>query len=386
MKVSFFTNYLNHHQLPFCMEMDKLTRGNYRFIALRTVPGGRLALGYGDANEHFPFVLKAYAEEDGKKKAEIIVDASDAVIVGAAPDECLKMGIRKGKITLKYSERICKQGKWKVFLPRYFRHILFRNKHLYMLCASAYTAYDYSLIGAYINKTYKWGYFPEVKRYDLDVLFAGKKKEKVLILWCGRMIGWKHPEAAIEIAQRLKRDGYDFEMNFIGGGPMEDELRETIRKKDLEDCVRLLGTMSPEMVRNYMECADIFLFTSDFNEGWGAVLNESMNSGCAVVASHAIGSVPFLIRHGKNGLIYKNGNTEDLYKKTKRLVDSVELRRSMGEKAYHTIADLWNAEVAAKRLLQLIEELQKHGQCDLFEDGPCSRAEIMRNNWFYERD
>lgn len=51
--------------------------------------------------------------------------------------------------------------------------------------------------------------------------------------------------------------------------------------------------MKASEVRSYMEKADIYLFTSDFNEGWGAVLNESMNSGCAVVASHAIGSVPF---------------------------------------------------------------------------------------------
>jgi glycosyltransferase involved in cell wall biosynthesis len=61
--------------------------------------------------------------------------------------------------------------------------------------------------------------------------------------------------------------------------------------------------MAPEAVRDHMEAADIFLFTSDFNEGWGAVLNESMNSACAVVASHAIGSVPFLLKDGENGFI-----------------------------------------------------------------------------------
>ena len=49
-----------------------------------------------------------------------------------------------------------------------------------------------------------------------------------------------------------------------------------------------------------MEKSEIFLFTSDKGEGWGAVLNESMNSACAVVASHAIGSVPFLLKDGEN--------------------------------------------------------------------------------------
>ena len=79
-----------------------------------------------------------------------------------------------------------------------------------------------------------------------------------------------------------------------------------IREKKLEDCVHMLGAMSPDEVRKHMEQANIFLFTSDRNEGWGAVLNEAMNSGCAVVASHAIGSVPYLIKNGNNGYIYEN--------------------------------------------------------------------------------
>ena len=83
----------------------------------------------------------------------------------------------------------------------------------------------------------------------------------------------------------------------------------------------MLGAMPPEEVRRHMEKADIYLFTSDFNEGWGAVLNESMNSGCAVVASHAIGSVPFLIKNGENGLIYENGNQLDLEKQVLRLLE-----------------------------------------------------------------
>ena len=76
-------------------------------------------------------------------------------------------------------------------------------------------------------------------------------------------------------------------------GEMEEQLHNMIRDKSLEDCVEMPGAMKASEVRSYMEKADIYLFTSDFNEGWGAVLNESMNSGCAVVASHAIGSVRF---------------------------------------------------------------------------------------------
>ena len=48
-----------------------------------------------------------------------------------------------------------------------------------------------------------------------------------------------------------------------------------------------------------MEKSHIHLFTSNHLEGWGAVVNEAMNSGCAVVANREAGAVPYLIEHGK---------------------------------------------------------------------------------------
>ena len=28
------------------------------------------------------------------------------------------------------------------------------------------------------------------------------------------------------------------------------------------------------------------------------------------------------------------------------------------------------------------DEIEDHGYCDIFEDGPCSKAKIIKNNWF----
>ena len=155
-----------------------------------------------------------------------------------------------------------------------------------------------------------------------------------------------------------------------------------IHEKRLDDCVQMLGAMSPEKVREYMEAADIFLFTSDFNEGWGAVLNESMNSACAVVASHAIGSVPFLLEDGKNGFIYKNGDEQSLYERVVQLIEQPELREMIGRNAYRTLAEKWNAEVVAERFIALAQALLEGKKADLFEDGPCSRAKILKNGWY----
>lgn len=217
--------------------------------------------------------------------------------------------MKEGKLTFKYSERIYKEGfkRWQQplrVIKNYARG--WSKKNHYLLCASAYTYADFSKTFNFHNRAYKWGYFPAVKKYEnFESIMANKQPAS--ILWVARLIEWKHPDASIRVAERLRNDGYRFKLNLIGSGVMAQEIGQSIRDKGLTDCVEMLGAMKPEQVREHMEKAEIFLFTSDFNEGWGAVLNESMNSGCAVVASHAIGSVPFLIRDGVNGLIYKTG-------------------------------------------------------------------------------
>ena len=238
-------------------------------------------------------------------------------------------------------------------------------------------------LDSYKGKTYKWGYFPKLNAYNLDELFVKKKNSEMKLLWVGRLVGWKHPECAIEIAKMLKDDGYNFKLEIIGTGEMLGNLEELIKSYKLENRVKILGSMSPEKVREKMEQANIFLFTSDFNEGWGAVLNESMNSGCAVVASHAIGSVPFLIEHGQNGLIYKNDSIDDFFIQVKKLMDNKKLCNQLGENAYNTLKEKWNAEIAANRLISLFDSKLK-GQEFHINDGPCSKAEPIKQNEMYD--
>jgi glycosyltransferase involved in cell wall biosynthesis len=121
-----------------------------------------------------------------------------------------------------------------------------------------------------------------------------------------------------------------------------------------------------------MEKAGIYLFTSDHKEGWGAVLNEAMNSGCATVACTDAGSTPCLIRHGENGTTYSRGDMDTLYEHVRYLLTNPREQSRMGQAAYQTMVNEWNAEVAARRLLTLSEHLvDGEAAPRLFEDGPC---------------
>lgn len=383
MKIVFLSNYLNHHQKPFCEEMHRRFGADFTFIATKAMREERKKLGYSQ-NDLPDYVLLSYESEQKKKEASLLISEADAVIAGGAPDEMLRERIRSGMLLLRYNERpfkrrmSCLRKAYHGF--HFHKNNLFR-KNIYLLCAGAYAARDFAGIGLYKNHTYKWGYFPAVKEYDVTAFLSGKKRN--VLMWCGRFIDWKHPDDAIRLAYKLKENGYDFRLNMVGTGIMEDALKQLVKELRLEDTVSFLGSMPTETVRTHMEEAGIYLFTSDHNEGWGAVLNEAMNSGCAVVASHAIGSVPFLIKNNENGMIYESQNTDMLYEKVKLLLEYPETQAELGRAAYETITTEWNAQTAARRLLILIDRLlQEEKYPYICADGPCSKAEQIQDNWF----
>lgn len=381
--VVFLSNYFNHHQKPFSDAMFRKLGNGYKFVATVHMDEERQNMGW--KMDSCPEYVYEAIETPEIQDVQKLIDEADVVIIGSAPELLVKKRIQNNKIVFRYSERVIKQGYeyWKIpvrAIKSCLRNRLYKNT--YMLCASAYAAADYGKLFAYVNRAYKWGYFTELKQYD-NINYLISKKQPASILWVARLIEWKHPKFAIEIAKSLKADGYTFTLNIIGNGPLEETIKSLIEKNDLSDCVHMLGVMSPEQVRNYMEQSEIFMFTSDRSEGWGAVLNESMNSACAVVANHIIGSVPFLLNDGENGLIYKDGDIDELYTKIKWLLEHPVERKVIAKNAYSTIINEWNADNAAERFITLAEEIvqgKKHPI--LYKDGVCSKAKMLKDDWY----
>ena len=116
MKITFFSNFLNHHQLPFCQEMIKILGKDFTFVATEQVPEERIKLGYKNMNENYDFVVCSYKDE---KKALQLGIESDIVIIGSAPDKYIKERLKQQKIVFRYSERIFKDGfRLKIFLSK----------------------------------------------------------------------------------------------------------------------------------------------------------------------------------------------------------------------------------------------------------------------------
>ena len=373
--------FLNHHQLQLCDELRKHCDEFY-FISTMAMPQDRLNLGYEDVDTKYDYVLRTYDGSTEESRIEEILLKSDVVIFGDCDSKYIDLRMKENKLSFLYSERFFKKALWRRFIPRtrrkiYNRVVKFSKKNLYVLCASAFLSYDLKLLGFDTEKCYKWGYFP--KGNDCEIC-PEKDNEKVKILWAGRLIDWKHPHYAVEAAAYLKKKGYDFSLEMVGNGVCEDELKDKAKVLNVDDKICFLGSMSPEEVLQKMKDADIFLVTSDRKEGWGAVVNEAMGCGCAVLGSSAVGSVPFLIDDGKNGTIYRDGDMEDLENKLEQLVKDKELRVKLGSAAFDTIKNEYNYEVAVKRLMEFINNGCK--ELTNYKSGPMSKAVVTKDKWY----
>lgn len=383
MRLVFVSNYFNHHQQPVSDRLHTLCQkqgGSYTFIQTEPMEEERIKMGWGEILKNTPYVKNYWEDPDAYKK--LILDA-DAVIFGGTDEESyIYDRLRAGKLTIRYSERLYKTGRYKFVSPRglckkFLDHTRYGLGKVYLLCSGAYVAGDFRLVLAYPFKKFKYGYFPICKQYDLNQLMEEKGSRKngiAEILWAARMIDWKHPEVPIKLAYQLKKEGYRFHMTMAGGGEMESEMHKLAESLSVADVISFVGNQNPERIRTLMEQADIYLTTSDYQEGWGAVINEAMNSGCAVVANKAMGAAPYLIEHGKNGFLYHNRREDELFEAVKRLLEDAKLRSAIGQAAYQTISEEWNGTVAADRVYKLAEDLLAGRKPVTYKTGPLSKV------------
>lgn len=381
MKIAFISNFYNHHQAPLANCLNRELNGGYAFISTEKITEERLAMGWGNGTE--PNFVHHYEEE--VETCDEIINKYDVVIIGAAPYSLIKKRLKAGKLTFLYSERIFKKKPSFIKMLKYKIQYYFWNgrfKNFYLLSASAFSYSDYLRVLSFKDRAYEWGYFPKTYFYeDINEIINSKEKDTVNILYVSRLIELKHPELPVFVARRLKEDGINFHLTIVGTGVLKEKIIEMVGTLNLQNEISFIDGMKPDGVRKLMIQSNIFLFTSDRNEGWGAVINEAMNSCCSIVASSAIGSIPFLLKNNVNGFIYEDGDFEDLYSKTKELCLNKDLRRKFGIEAFNSITKEWCAEVAAKRFICLSENLLQKNDKNEYDGGPCSKASIIKDDW-----
>lgn len=375
MTLTFYSNYLNHHQVLIADELYSLLGDTFHFVA--TLPRNEKELKGGKDYSNRPYCILAGENNENKNKAMALARESGVCVFGACSQE---YAVERAKqkdcgISFEMGERWLKRGIINILSPNFIRWWLnyiryFHKKPFYKLCSSSFAANDDRVLGVYRGRHYKWGYFTAVPE-DIEVKNSSNTEPR--IMWCSRFLKLKHPELPVKMASLLKQKGYEFRLDMYGTGSEEEPTKLLVQQLGVEDIVKMHGAQPNDKVLQAMREHEIFLFTSDRLEGWGAVANESMANGCILVASNAIGSTHYLVKDGINGFIFDSENAESLTSKVEWLLNHPTERYNMQCEARRTMTNMWSPKKAAAALLTLINDLQR-GRETTINEGPCSKA------------
>ena len=358
-KLIFITNYLNPHTLSLCDNLYALFGNDLLVLERGNFEEYRMKIGWEKVNRN-------YKDNYLDRLDEIL--SANVVIFSGLVDKTLSKRIKAGKLTFMQSERPYKiETTKKTYLKRIVGSFLhfkrYQCENFYMLALGGYVKKDMYEFNNFVNKVVRFGYFPK-----LIELNEKKVNDKPVITWCGRMLDWKHPEAAIELCKNLINRSIDFKMNIIGSGELFESVKEMT--SEFKQYVNLKESLPFEEMQGILAKSDIVIVTSNRYEGWGAIVNESMYHRCLVLANQDVGSVPYLINNNVNGYSYLN--KEDFINIGVYLATHYKELESIRDSAKNTIESVWSSEVAANRLFKLVNDYCLEGKLNWFDQGPLS--------------
>ncbi|MGX1793244.1 glycosyltransferase [Microbacterium sp. NPDC055312] len=136
---------------------------------------------------------------------------------------------------------------------------------------------------------------------DKEFFLRSSERREKQILWVGRLESPKDPLLALEVlSELLRRTRQDWQLVMIGDGSLLSQVDASVRSRNLEERVRLLGAMTRAEVAAQLEQSTALLMTSRF-EGSPVVLYEAMAVGTPVVASPNADPDQVIV-HGLNGM------------------------------------------------------------------------------------
>jgi len=178
-----------------------------------------------------------------------------------------------------------------------------------------------------------------------------------IILYAGRLCIEKQPKIFAQVINELKKQQLDFLALVAGDGEDRPWLEHYLRRHFLSQKVRILGSVSPERMRELMLASDIFFLPSKW-EGIALTIYEAMASGLAVVGAD-VGGQRELVTEGCGFLLPAGDEKTEVQQYTEvlsRLLKEPAGRKEMGQRARSRICEHFRLEFMGDRMLALFEK------------------------------
>lgn len=237
----------------------------------------------------------------------------------------------------------------RIIYPRLTRYVLKRLKHLV-------------LISPYVDEEVR--NLTDAKKYFIDNpipdrFFEIKNKNiHPRIFYLGVINSRKDPLTLIKAILIIKEEIPEVELR-IAGKITDEKYYKTIveytSKSNLGNSVSFLCQLEDKEIEEEYSTCSLFCLPSR-QETAPMVIAEAMASGKPVVATNICG-IPYMIDDGKTGFIFEPGDVQSLAEKIIALLQDDDLRYKMGNQAKEVAKKKWNAEIIAKKTIEVYKEI-----------------------------
>lgn len=174
------------------------------------------------------------------------------------------------------------------------------------------------------------------------------------IVMVANLSGYKNHQLMFRAIHKLiHKENRPINLLLCGGGYKEKFLRDLAKKLNIEKYVYFLGFTYKRI--EVMYHSDIKALTTR-DEAFGIVLMEAALIKKPLLGPTKTGVVNTII-HEKTGLLFENGNVDDLVAKIEFLVDNPELRKEYGQNAYEHVKNNLLSNILMQKMEKFYKEI-----------------------------
>jgi glycosyltransferase involved in cell wall biosynthesis len=159
--------------------------------------------------------------------------------------------------------------------------------------------------------------------YNLSAfkVFKKKKHANLVFGFVGNILEFKGVGVLVEAFNAV--DSKDVELRIYGNVDQKPEFFKSLKTKKKNNNIRFMGKFTDANIP-YSEIDILIVPSTACETGGPLVVKEAFATGTPVIASN-IGCIPESVVDGVNGLLFRTGDSRDLFKKIISLIDNPHL-------------------------------------------------------------
>lgn len=171
-------------------------------------------------------------------------------------------------------------------------------------------------------------------------------------VFVGSLVEGKRPLLAIKIVQALHKKDIEVQLDIYGEGGLKEELNNYVKDNQLEQVINFQGNKEKHIIKEALKEAH-FLILPSKSEGWPKAVAEAMFFG-AIPITTSISCIPFMLDHGKRGILIKP-ELEDTWNKLLKYLSKEDELKEMSK-----LASNWSQKYTLNTFEIEISKLLKH--------------------------